>query len=356
MLPGTVEPGQPVTALAPMQDVTTLPFMRAIARRGAPDWFFTEYFRVHETSRLEPYILESITANDTGRPVFAQMIGESLTDLARTVRELSKHPVAGIDLNLGCPAPKVYRKNVGGGLLRDPAKVDEILAMLRAECPGRFTVKMRIGFDSTDFFDQLLDSVNRHRVDLLSVHGRTVKEMYRAEVHYDFIAHAVRRANCPVLANGNVTSSAKARFVLAETGAAGLMIGRSAIRNPWIFRQIRDASAGRPIFLPTLGDVREYIEDLAVSSATPGIPDKIHGSRLKKFLNFVGQSVDAEGKFLYEMRRAEGLVALMAVCDKYLTAGDWATQPFPQEPYPGLVARPNREEAIEAEPQACELY
>jgi len=354
-LPGTLEPG-PVTALAPMQDVTTLPFMRAVAKRGGPDWFFTEYFRVHESSRLEPHILSSVTENDTGRPVFAQLIGESLTDLARTARELAKHPVAGVDLNLGCPAPKVYRKNVGGGLLRDPAKVDEILAVLRAECPGRFTVKMRIGFETTDFFAQLLESVNRHKVDLLSVHGRTVKEMYKAEVHYDWIAHAVKRARCPVLANGNVTSAAKAKWVLAETGAAGVMIGRSAIRNPWIFRQIRDAVAGRKIFQPTLGDVREYIDDLRISMATDGIPDKVQGSRLKKFLNFVGQSVDAEGKFLYDMRRAEGCEALMKICDQYLINEGRANQPFPEEPHPGLVARPNREEAIETEPVSCSLF
>lgn len=355
-LPAVLEPGLPPTALAPMQDVTTLPFMRAVARRGAPDWFFTEYFRVHETSRLETHILASVTENDTGRPVFAQMIGESLPDLARTARELAQHPVAGVDLNLGCPAPKVYRKNVGGGLLRDPEKVDAILALLRAECPGRFTVKMRIGFDSTENFDRLLDSVNRHGVDLLSVHGRTVKEMYRAEVHYDWIAHAVRRAQCPVLANGNVTSAAKAKKVLAETGAAGLMIGRSAIRNPWIFRQIREACTGRPVFQPTLRDAREYIDDLRSSTSTPDIPDKVQGSRLKKFLNFVGQSVDAEGKFLYEMRRAEGCDALMKVCDHYMINNGHADEPFPEEPHPGLVARPNREEAIDTEPQTCSLF
>src|SRR5471030_1164751 len=128
--------GQPLTALAPMQDVTDLAFMRVVAHYGAPDYFFTEFFRVHAQSRPEKHILRSIDENDTGRPVFAQLIGEDLGHLARTTAELLKHNVAGIDLNLGCPAPKVYKKNVGGGLLRDPAKVDEILAMLRAECPG----------------------------------------------------------------------------------------------------------------------------------------------------------------------------------------------------------------------------
>ena len=114
-LPATILPGQPPTALAPMQDVTDLPFMTAIGECGAPDWFFTEYFRVTETSRLERHILRSITENPTGRPVFAQLIGENLAALRRSVNELLKHPVAAIDLNMGCPAPKVYKKNVGGG-------------------------------------------------------------------------------------------------------------------------------------------------------------------------------------------------------------------------------------------------
>src|SRR5688572_14537733 len=181
-LPPGQQPGRPLTALAPMQDVTDLAFMRVVAHYGAPDYFFTEFFRVHAQSRVEKHILRSIDENSTGRPVFAQLIGEDLGHLARTTEELLRHNIAGIDLNLGCPAPKVYKKNVGGGLLREPKKVGEILALLRAAVPGLFTVKMRIGFDGTENFDRLLELINEHRVDLLSVHGRTVKEMYRSEV------------------------------------------------------------------------------------------------------------------------------------------------------------------------------
>src|SRR5947208_10068120 len=177
-LPAPIVAGQPFTALAPMQDVTDLAFMGVIAHYGAPDYFFTEFFRVHAQSRPEKHILRSIDENTTGRPVFAQLIGEDLGHLARTVDELLQHNIAGIDLNLGCPAPKVYKKNVGGGLLREPERVAEILGTLRAlldgKSPGLFTVKMRIGFDGTEHFDRLLDLVNEHRVDLLSVHGRTV--------------------------------------------------------------------------------------------------------------------------------------------------------------------------------------
>lgn len=340
-LPPPLAAGQPLTALAPMQDVTDLAFMGVIAHYGAPDYFFTEFFRVHAHSRPEKHILRSIDENTTGRPVFAQLIGEDLGQLARTATELLQHNVAGIDLNLGCPAPKVYKKNVGGGLLREPEKIGEILAVLRATVPGLFTVKMRIGFDSTVNFDRILDLVNEHRVDLLTVHGRTVKEMYRSEVHYDHIAHAVARVRCPLLANGNVTSAARAAGVIAETRAAGVMIGRHAIRNPWIFRQCREIFAGQPVSRLTLADVREYIERLYRATQAPGLLERFHVNKMKKYLNFVGQSVDAQGAFLHDMRRVESEQELFTVCDRHLLAEPG--REFSPEPFPGVIARPNCE-------------
>ena len=363
LLPSGILPGQPLTALAPMQDVTDLPFMRVAAHYGAPDYFFTEFFRVHSQSRPEKHILRSIVENRTGRPVFAQLIGEHVTDMVRTVKELLKYPIAGIDLNMGCPAPKIYKKNVGGGLLRDPGKIDELLGALRDAVPGLFTVKMRIGFDSTETYERILGLINKHSVNLLSVHGRTVKEGYRSDVHYDFIGTAVRAVRCPVLANGNITSAGKAATVLAATGAAGVMMGRHAIRNPWIFRQTRERfeverglrtrsePGQRPgstsaIFQPTLADVREYIGRLYRETQTPDIPERAHVAKMKKYLNFVGQSVDAEGKFLHEMRRAMTAAELFAVCDAHLL-----TEParlFANEPYPGIIARPNCETPVES--------
>lgn len=364
-LPPPLVAGQPLTALAPMQDVTDLAFMHVIAHYGAPDYFFTEFFRVHAQSRPEKHILRSIDENTTGRPVFAQLIGEDLGHLARTAVELLDHPVAGIDLNLGCPAPKVYKKNVGGGLLRDLPRVAEILATLRAATPGLFTVKVRIGFDDTAPFDPLLDLINAHRVDLLSVHGRTVKEMYRSEVHYDFIARAVERVRCPVLANGNILSSSRAVTVLAQTRAAGVMIGRHAIRNPWIFRQCREhfrahlfgahlsgsgssaassSAASTPpaaVFRPTLSDVRDYIERLYRATASPGLAERFHVNKMKKYLNFVGQSVDPDGAFLHDMRRTETEAELFAVCDRHLLSDP--QRAFALEPFPGVIARPNCE-------------
>jgi tRNA-dihydrouridine synthase B len=351
-LPPPLSPGQPLTALAPMQDVTDLAFMRVVAGYGAPDYFFTEFFRVHAQSRPERHILRSIDENDTGRPVFAQMIGEDIPHLVRTAEALAQHRIAGIDLNLGCPAPKVYKKNVGGGLLRDPDRIASILGALRAAVPGLLTVKMRIGFEDTAHFGRILEIVNASGIDLLTVHGRTVREMYRSEVHYERIAEAVARARCPVLANGNVTSAARAAEVVRDTRAAGLMIGRHAIRNPWIFRQCRERFAGLPVAGVSLAQVREYVGRLYQATRDPAVAERAHVNKMKKYLNFVGQGVDPQGAFLREMRRAESEAELFGICDRHLLGVPGAE--FSTEPYPGVIARPNCETPA-ADMDGCSL-
>src|SRR5258706_148205 len=95
----------PILALAPMQDVTDLPFWKLMAAYGGADVYYTEYFRVHATSNLDKIILRSITENPTGRPVIAQMIGNDIPSLVRIALELQQYPIAAVDLNLGCPAP-----------------------------------------------------------------------------------------------------------------------------------------------------------------------------------------------------------------------------------------------------------
>jgi tRNA-dihydrouridine synthase B len=340
-LPAGIEPGQPLTALAPMQDVTDLAFMRVIAAYGPPDYFFTEFFRVHAQSRPERHILRSIDENTTGRPIFAQLIGEDIAHIIRTVEALLCHPIAGIDLNLGCPAPKVYKKNVGGGLLREPSRIDQILGALRSAVPGILTVKTRLGFDDTTAIDSVVESANRHDVNLLAVHGRTVRGMYRSQVQYPLIARAVSLARCPVLANGDVTTAEKAAEIVASTGAAGVMIGRHAIRNPWIFRQCRERFGGRAPSPVSLGEVRDYVERLYEATDAPGITEVARVNKMKKYLNFVGQSVDSAGAFLHDMRRVTTGAELFAVCDRHLMSEPG--REFSPEPYPGVIARPNCE-------------
>jgi tRNA-dihydrouridine synthase B len=319
----------PMLALAPMQDVTDLPFWKLMTAYGGADVYFTEYFRVHATSNLEKYILKSITENPTGKPVAAQMIGNDIPALVRSARELQEHPIVAVDLNLGCPAPVVYRKCAGGGLLREPRRVDAILGALRDAVKIKFTVKTRLGFDSPAVFDELLPIFAKHSLDLLTIHGRTVHEMYRSEVHYDFIARAVAELPCPVLANGNIYSAQKADEVLKLTGARGLMIGRGAIRNPWLFHQIRQYRRGETIFIPRGHDVLEYVHALYDAVCSPEIREISQVQKMKKYLNYLGVGVEPTGQFLHQIRRVTTRADFFSVCEEFLNHD----QPMPLEPF-----------------------
>ncbi len=309
---------RPALVLAPMQDVTDLPFMRVIARRGAPDWFVTEYFRVHPDSVPHPYILRSIRENQTGKPIFAQMIGRDLPSLIRTAKQLAALPVAGIDLNLGCPAPIVCRKNAGGGLLREPEEIDRLLGALREAVPGRFTVKTRVGYASDDEFPRLLEIFRKHGIDGLTIHGRTVKELYQTPVHPDRVRLAVETMDCPVIANGNVVDVSTGLAYMGKTQAAGLMVGRGAIRNPWIFSQLSAAFEGREPLLPTHRDLLEYVTELyheLAGESRKFIPNA-HVQRMKKTLAYISHGL--EGTFEYDMRRARTPEDFFSTCGKHL--------------------------------------
>jgi len=306
----------PFLALAPMQEVTDGAFWTLVHQYGGADVYWTEYFRVHDTSTPEKRILDAITKNTTGRPVIAQMIGNDIPALVRTARALQQYPIAAIDLNLGCPAPIVYRKCAGGGLLREPERIAAILGALRDAVHVKFTVKTRLGFATAEEFDRLLPIFARHSLDALTVHARTVAQLYRLPVDYDRIRQAAEAMPCPVIANGHVHSAAQAQEVLTRSGARGLMIGRAVIRSPWLFNQIRQQLRGEAVTLPTGRDVASYVRALWDSQASFDKPEKVQCERMKKFLNYLGEGVPAP--FLHQIRRTQTAADFHRICAEFL--------------------------------------
>ena len=318
----------PFLALAPMQEVTDGAFWSLMHEYGGADVYWTEYFRVHADSTPEKKIVEAIRRNTTGRPVIAQMIGNDIPSLVRTAKVLQALTVVAVDLNLGCPAPIVYRKCAGGGLLREPARIDAILGALRDAVSIKFTVKTRVGFATVDEFDALLPIFARHSLDALTVHARTVAQLYRLPVHYELIRQAVAAMPCPVIANGHVYSAVQAQHVLERTQARGLMIGRGVIRSPWLFDQIRQQLRGEPVTLPTGRDVWRYIRALWDSQAYVDKPEQVQCARMKKFLNYLGEGVPAP--FLHQIRRVQTAADFRSICAEFLDHD----QPMALEPIP----------------------
>jgi tRNA-dihydrouridine synthase len=158
---------------------------------------------------------------------------------------------------------------------------------------------------------------------LVTVHGRTVLQMYRGGIRHDLIRMAAESLPCPVLANGNVSTPADAESVLRDTGARGLMIGRGAVRNPWIFSQIREHLTGKPVTLPTGRDVLTYIHELYEAVCDPGIPDPKGAQKIKKYANFIGEGISPE--FLHAVRRVSTKADFFSLCRKHLDHGEAMT-------------------------------
>lgn len=316
--------------LAPMQDVSVLPLWRCLESRGGPDVYVTEYFRVHRESRPEREILRSITDFETSRPVVAQMIGNDPDDLVRTARHLEEHtPCAGIDVNLGCPSPTVCGKTAGGALLRQPDLIRRIAEALRPVVKGRLTFKTRIGFESPDEFDDLLALFESLPIDGLAIHGRTVRERYQSVVHVERIATAVARLPYPVVANGSIVSADTALAMHVRTGAAGLMFGRGAIRDPWIFAATRAAFGGTELPRPMLRDLRDYVFELIDEVNREGRFSREVDlvNRMKKFTNYIASGL-AGGRLREDLRRSVSLTEFKRSCQNHLDRDD----PFPAEP------------------------
>ncbi len=297
-----------------MQSVTDLPFMRVIARRGGPDWFVTEFFRVHPASKPDRYILRSIRENTTGIPIFAQIIGSDADAMVKEAKILLRENIAGIDLNLGCPSPTVCGKSAGGGLLRHPNEIDRMIGMLRDAIPTRFTVKTRVGYADEGEFGKLLEIFRKHAIDGLTIHGRTVADRYQTPVRPHCVAAAVTALPCPVIANGNVVNASAGIRYQTLTGASGLMIGRGAIRNPWIFDQLRAKYLGGEAPQPRAQDLLAYIEELYAELARESkeYHEHHHIQRMKKTMLYIVQGLGDE--FEQAMRRMRTEAEFFHLC------------------------------------------
>ncbi|MBR3694803.1 MAG: tRNA-dihydrouridine synthase [Akkermansia sp.] len=298
------------TYLAPMQDVTDLAFMRVLSRIGSlPDVFVTAYFRSTPTTcAMAENNLRCITENETGVPILAQLAGSAAAPLVRDAEHLLQLPVAGINLNAGCPAPLVNRHGAGAGLLRDLPALESAVQGLRA-CvpPGQFSVKCRTGWESAAEFSAILELLAAAAPDAVMVHGRTRKDLYKpGTVDVAPVQQAVRALACPVLGNGDIGTAEQARYWLEHVTPAGVMIGRGAVRNPYIFRMLRGGAA------PTADEMKHYYRVLAEETNrilhTKRTPAG-HCNRMKKYLAYCYPDFTPEQE--YALRRCTDIDSML---------------------------------------------
>ena len=229
-----------LVALAPLAGYTDLPFRHVVKKFGV-DLTYSEMisanamihhskktFKMIEKSPLEtPYIVQIAT----GDVEVARKAVEILNDI---------EGIDGIDLNCGCPVPKVVSQNSGSSLLQDLDQMARVIETIKRYSNKRYTsVKSRLGF-STKIPEEIARTVEKAGADFLTLHGRTRAGKYKAPVDYDAIRRAKETVQIPVIANGDITTLERVKEVRRMTGCDGVMIGRGAVGNPWIFYQIKE--------------------------------------------------------------------------------------------------------------------
>ncbi|MCP5200587.1 MAG: tRNA dihydrouridine synthase DusB [Gammaproteobacteria bacterium] len=241
---GTFTFDQPV-ALAPMAGVSDRP-LRVLARRFGADYAVTEMVSAQthlwDSRKTRP----RLDMTGEAAPRIVQIAGGEPRLLAAAARAAADLGADIVDINMGCPAKKVLDRQAGSALLRDEALVGAILDAVVAAVDVPVTLKMRTGWSPAERNGvRIARLAEGAGVAALTVHGRTRACAFRGRAEYATIAAIKQAVAIPVIANGDITTAAEARQVLAESGADGLMIGRAARGRPWIFGAIKAALAGR---------------------------------------------------------------------------------------------------------------
>jgi len=237
----------PPTVLAPMAGITTPPF-RQLCRRMQCGLVATELTNAEGLARRSAKTLHFLETWPDERPLAAHIYGHDPDVMARAAAvaaELGRFDL--IDINAGCPVPKIMRRGEGAGLMKKPETLKQIVQAVRAAVKLPVTVKTRIGFHYEHLvIDELAQAIEEGGAHGLFLHGRTVDRRHAGLADWQTIARIKRERKIPVIGNGGILTAADALRRMAEAGVDGVMIGRAAIGTPWLFGEIAALFDGRP--------------------------------------------------------------------------------------------------------------
>ena len=251
---------KPPLVLSPMAGVTDISFRRLLKRRGGIGLTVSEFISVEGLTRHNPKSKRQMRFFEDERPFAVQIFGGQ-PERMRMAAEMAEEVGADIlDVNCGCPAPKVVKHGGGSGLMRDHARLEAILKEIKKAITIPLTIKIRSGF-----YDSAINAVETARLaeacgaEHIALHGRTKEQGYKGLANWELVRQVKEAVRVPVSGSGDVVTVEGAFARWRETNCDGILIGRGAMANPWIFRQIEDALAGREMFQPTLEDKRAVL-------------------------------------------------------------------------------------------------
>lgn len=253
-------PIDPPLILSPMAGVTDFTFRRLIKRRGGVGLVVSEFISVEGLTRHNPKSKRQMRFDEDERPYAVQIFGGKADRMAMGAEMAEEVGADILDVNCGCPAPKVVKNGGGSGLLRDPKLLETILKEIKKTITIPLTLKLRTGYSEASInVVDVAKMAEQCGVEHIQVHGRTREQGYKGLANWDIIRQVKEAVSIPVSGNGDITSIEYGMKKWRETGVDGILIGRGAMQNPWIFRQFADVLAGREPYQPDVAEKKAVL-------------------------------------------------------------------------------------------------
>ena len=243
-----------------MAGVTDYTFRRLIKRRGGVGLVVSEFISVEGLSRGNPKSKRQMRFDEEERPYAVQIFGGQPERMVIGAEMAEEVGADILDVNCGCPAPKVVKNGGGSGLLKDPQRLETILKEIKKAITIPLTLKVRTGFsESTINVVDIAKMAEQCGVEHIQVHGRTRDQGYKGLANWELIRQVKEAVSIPVSGNGDVTTIEYGLKKWRDAGTDGILIGRGAMQNPWIFRQFADALAGREPYVPDVEEKKSVL-------------------------------------------------------------------------------------------------
>jgi tRNA-dihydrouridine synthase B len=286
--------------------------------RGGLGLVCTEFVRITKEALPRKHLQRQVV-RDPRCPLSVQVMGNAAERMAEAAEIVADAGADVVDINLGCPMPRVVRKGVGAAMLKDVAMLERVLGMMRKATRGLLSAKIRAGFDDSANVLTIAKAIEASGVDFITVHPRRRSDFYQGVADWRIIASVKRALRIPVVGNGDVWYAADALRMQQETGCDAVMIGRPALRNPFIFRQIDELRRGAAPFSPdgaqllhtlqlTFARYGEYYGELQRSPLGP----------IKEILSWVGRAVNDKLSFRSQVLRQNTLPEVLSVMEQHL--------------------------------------
>ena len=314
----------PPLILSPMAGVTDYTFRRLIKRRGGVGLVVSEFISVEGLTRNNPKSKRQMRFDEEERPFAVQIFGGQPERMAMGAEMAEEVGADILDVNCGCPAPKVVKNGGGSGLMREPERLETILKAIKKSITIPLTLKLRTGYsDSTINAVDIAKMAEQCGVEHIQVHGRTREQGYKGLANWDIIRQVKEAVSVPVSGNGDITTIDYGLDRWSESGVDGILIGRGAMQNPWIFRQMEDVLLGREPYQPDLDEKKSVLLEF-FGMCREEMPEIVALGKMKQLAGQFTKGLPGGAQFrqtLYHSHSAEEILDNITNYFETLSAG-----------------------------------